>query len=125
MILTDINLVIDAYIVILLILWFESDIVVTIANLFRLTNLFKIPDFINYKLQVDVMATYPQYLYGVKPFWGTKLLTCAICLSFWTSMLGSCITVFILNYDLLFLLLTVPFNYLIVLTSYLIVKKLL
>lgn len=125
MILTDLNIVINAYIVVILILWFESDIITTIANLFRLTKLFKIPDFINYKLQVDVMATYPQYLYNIAPFWGTKLLTCAICLSFWTSLLGSCVTAFVLHYDLFFLLISAPINYLIVLVSYLIVKKLL
>jgi hypothetical protein len=105
----------------ILVIWFESDIVQTVANIFKLNNILKTDEFLKYKLEVDVMSTYPEFLYITRPGYITKLLSCPICLCFWSTL----ISVGLLTLINPICLVLFPINYIFSLTFYLIVRKLL
>lgn len=122
---TDFNIPLICWISFIMIIWFESDIVTTVANLTKTRKLFKIDEFTKYKIDIDVMSTYPNFLYSVYPGYLTKLLSCPICLCFWTTLFS----VYALSnaYGLapMFEYLLFPINYISSLFLYLIIRKLL
>ena len=122
---TDFNIPIICWVTFIMIVWFESDIVVTIANLTNTRNLLKINEFNRYKSEIDVMSTYPEFIYGMYPGYLTKLLSCPICLCFWTTLFSVNLLTFILEYHFVFASMVFPINYIVSLSLYLIVKKLL
>jgi hypothetical protein len=108
-----------------MVVWFESDIVQTISKLTNTRSLLKIPDFEKYKLEVDIMSNYPNFLYEKYPGYLTKLLSCPICLCFWTTLIGVNLLTLSFGYQQWFSLLMLPINYICSLTIYLIIRRLL
>lgn len=123
--LTDFNIPLIFYTTFIMVVWFESDIVQTISKLTNTRSLLKIPDFEKYKLEVDIMSNYPNFLYEKYPGYLTKLLSCPICLCFWTTLLGVNLLTYTLGYQQLFVLLLLPVNYICSLVMYLVIRKLL
>ena len=123
--LTDFNIPLIFYTTFIMVVWFESDIVQTISKLTNTRSLLKIPDFEKYKLEVDIMSNYPNFLYEKYPGYLTKLLSCPICLCFWTTLIGVNLLTYTLGYQQLFVLLLLPVNYICSLFMYLVIRKLL
>jgi hypothetical protein len=121
----DINIPLIFWISFIMVVWFESDIVQTIAKLFNLRTILKVAEFEKYKLEVDIMSTYTDFLYNTRPGYITKLLSCPICLCFWSTLITSNLLVYIVGYQQFFTLYVFPINYICSLTIYLIIKKLL
>jgi hypothetical protein len=123
--LTDLNISVVFYITFMMVVWFESDIVNTIAKLFNLKSILKIYEFEKYKLEVDVMCSYPNFLHEKYPGYITKLLSCPICLCFWSTLIGVNLITYLSDYNQFTSLLLLPINYIYSLTLYLIIRKLL
>lgn len=123
--LTDFNIPLIFYTTFIMIVWFESDIVQTISKLTNTRGLLKLPEFEKYKLEVDIMSTYPNFLYEKYPGYLTKLFSCPICLCFWTTLIGVNVLTFLFGYEQWFSLLMLPINYICSLTIYLVIRKLL
>lgn len=109
----------------LLIIWFESDIVQTFGKLTKTRNFLKLPEFEKYKLEEDIMCNYPNFLYAKYPGYLTKLISCPICLCFWTNLIYLTGYTFYLGYPIYYVVILLPINYVFSLVSYLIIKKLL
>jgi len=122
---TDFNIPLIFYTTFIMVVWFESDIVQTISKLTNTRSLLKISDFEKYKLEVDIMSNYPNFLYEKYPGYLTKLLSCPICLCFWTTLIGVNLLTLLFGYQQWFSLLMLPINYICSLTIYLIIRKLL
>lgn len=122
---TDFNIPMICWVAFVMIVWFESDIVTTIANLTNMRNLLKINEFSKYKLEIDVMSNYPNFLYSMYPGYLTKLLSCPICLCFWCTLFSVNLLTLAFGYHLLFSYVVFPINYIVSLSLYLIVRKLL
>jgi len=122
---TDFNIPMICWVSFILIIWFESDIITTIANLTKSRKLFKIDEFTKYKLEIDVMSNYPNFLYSIYPGYITKLLSCPICLCFWSTLFSVNLLVYAYGYNPIFAYLLFPINYISSLFIYLIIKKLL
>lgn len=123
--LTDFNIPLICWVSFIMVVWFESDIVTTIANLTKTRNLLKINEFSKYKLEVDVMSSYPEFLYSMYPGYLTKLISCPICLCFWSTLVSSNLLIYSFGYPLIYSALLLPINYVCSLTIYLIIRKLL
>jgi len=122
---TDLNVPLFLYVSFVMIVWFESDIVQTIAKIFNLKSILKIEEFNEYKNNVDLMSTYPEFLYNRYPGYITKLLSCPICLCFWSTLFSIPALLYIMDLPYLIGLAMFPINYISSLIIYLIVKKLL
>ncbi len=122
---TDFNIPMMCWVSFIMIVWLESDIVTTIANLTNTRKLFKIDEFTKYKIEIDVMSSYPNFLYSVYPGYLTKLLSCPICLCFWCTLFSVNLLTLSFGYHLLFSYVVFPINYIVSLSLYLIVRKLL
>lgn len=123
--LTDFNIPLICWISFILIIWFESDIVSTIATLTNTRNLLRLPDYEKYKLEEDFGCNYPNFLYQSYPGYLTKLLSCPICLCFWSTLVSSNLLVYLYGYQQVYSLLLLPINYVCSLFIYLVIKKLL
>ncbi len=123
--LTDFNIPLICWVSFIMVVWFESDIVTTIANLTKTRNLLKINEFSKYKLEIDVMSSYPEFLYSMYPGYLTKLISCPICLCFWSTLVSSNLLIYSFGYPLIYSALLLPINYVCSLTIYLIIRKLL
>lgn len=123
--LTDLNIPLICWISFIMVVWFESDIMTTIANLTNTRTLLKINEFSKYKLEIDVMSNYPNFLYGMYPGYLTKLISCPICLCFWSTLISSNLLIYSFGYPLIYSALLFPINYICSLTIYLIIRKLL
>lgn len=109
----------------LLLIWFESDIVQTIGTLTKSRNLLKLPEFEKYKLEEDVMSTYPNFLYANYPGYLTKLISCPICLCFWSNLIYLTSLILYFGYPVEYIFIILPINYIFSLSTYLIIRKLL
>ena len=109
----------------ILIIWFDSDIIQTIAKIFRIEKFLKTKEFIQYKVDIDVLADYPDFLYSKFPGYSTKLISCPICLCFWLTILTSNLYVFTCDMPQWYFIMILPINYVFSLLSYLIIRKLL
>ena len=109
----------------ILLIWFESDIVQTISKLTNTRNLLKIPEFEKYKLEEDVMSNYANFLYTRYPGYFTKLISCPICLCFWSNLISISSFVCYLGYPIEYSIILFPINYIFRLMLYLILRKLL
>lgn len=123
--LTDLNIPLICWISFIMVVWFESDIMTTIANLTNTRTLLKINEFSKYKLEIDVMSNYPNFLYSMYPGYLTKLISCPICLCFWSTLISSNLLIYSFGYPLIYSALLFPINYICSLTIYLIIRKLL
>ena len=67
--LADFNIPLIFWISFMMVVWFESDIIQTIATLTNTRNLLKINEFHKYKMEVDVMSSYSDFLYSMLNFY--------------------------------------------------------
>jgi len=109
----------------ILLIWFESDLMQTLTKLTGTRSLFKILEFEKYKLEEDVMSNYANFLYTKYPGYFTKLISCPICLCFWSTLLLCGFAITYLGYPLYYLLFLLPVNYISSLYLYLKIKNLL
>lgn len=123
--LTDYNVPIIFGVTFILIIWLNSDIVQTISKLTGLSKLFKLNEYLNYKSTVDPMCSYPNFLYSEYPSMITKLLSCVICLCFWTTLISVLMLLFVLGHSMLYVIILLPINYVCSLLLYLLINKLL
>lgn len=114
------NIAIVFYVSFLLILWFLSDIVDTFAKITKTQKILKIEEFKSYKLNTNIMANYPDFLYEVYPGWTTKLLSCPICLCFWSTLISVNLLI-----PIEYRIFVFPVNYVCSLFLYLLIRKLL
>lgn len=122
--LTDINIPLIFSISFILIIWFESDIMQTLTRLTKTQKLFKIFEFEQYKIEEDIMSNYPNFLHTKYTGYLTKLVSCAICLCFWLTLLSLSLIIYKLGYSPIYIILLFPINYVCSLLLYLIIKKL-
>ena len=108
-----------------MVIWLNSDIVQTIAKLTNTRSLFKLDEYQLYKSSVDPISTYPNFLYSEYPGYITKLLSCVICLCFWTTLFSIVALLYTLNYPLHYIVMIMPVNYICSLLLYLLINKLL
>lgn len=111
------------YVSFLMFIWYESDIVVTIAKILNLENKLLINDYKKERLVFPHSYSYADFLYATKPNFVTKLLSCPICLCFWMNVFKSVIFISFLNSYLYTNLLLFPISYLLSLFIYLILKN--
>lgn len=123
--LTDFNIPLICWISFILIIWFESDIVSTIASLTNTRKILRLPDYEKYKLEEDFSCNYPNFLYQTYPGYLTKLLSCPICLCFWLTLFTVNLLIYGFGYSPILSVLLLPINYVSSLSIYLIIKKLL
>ena len=122
---TDLNVPLIFYVSFLLLIWFDSDIVITISKLTSTRNLLRIPEFEKYKIEIDPLSNYSNFLYQNYPGWTTKLLSCPICLCFWSTLFSLTLFLNVVGYPSFYILLLFPINYICSLFLYLILRKLL
>ena len=120
---TDLNIPLICYVSFFLLIWFESDIVTTISKLTSTRNLLRIPNYEKYKIENDPLSSYPNFLYNEYPGWITKLLSCPICLCFWTTLFTTLGLTILVSYPISLFLLIFPINYCASLLLYLIIRK--
>jgi hypothetical protein len=106
-------------------MWFESDIVQTFGKLTKTRYLLKLPEFEKYKLEEDVMSNYANFLYTKYPGYLTKLISCPICLCFWSTLISVLSFILYLGHPIEHSLILLPINYIFSLLLYLIIRKLL
>lgn len=123
--LTDFNIPLICWISFILIIWFESDIVSTIASLTNTRKILRLPDYEKYKLEEDLSCNYPNFLYQTYPGYLTKLLSCPICLCFWLTLFTVNLLIYGFGYSPILSVLLLPINYVSSLSIYLVIKKLL
>jgi hypothetical protein len=119
------NIPLICWITFFLTIWFETDIVTTIGNLTHTRKLLRIPEYEKYKLEEDLSCSYPNFLYEKYTGYLTKLLSCPICLCFWSTLITVNALTYKLGYSQLWMFLLFPVNYISSLVLYLIIKKLL
>lgn len=119
------NLSIICFVSFFLLIWFESDIIQTLGKLTNTRNLLKLPEFEKYKLEEDIMCNYANFLHIKYPGYLTKLLSCPICLCFWTNLLILSSLIFYIGYPYQYLVILIPINYIFSLLLYLIIRRLL
>lgn len=123
--LTDFNIPLICFISFILLIWFESDIVSTIASLTNTRKILRLPDYEKYRLEEDLSCNYPNFLYQTYPGYLTKLLSCPICLCFWLTLFTVNLLIYGFGYSPILSVLLLPINYVSSLSIYLIIKKLL
>jgi hypothetical protein len=103
----------------ILFIWFESDIIITLINIFKLYKKLFIEEYKKERLEIFEKLHYLDFLHVRKANFFTKLISCPICLCFWLTFIQS-----LLRYDSLKLCIFMfGFNYFINLIVYLLVKK--
>ena len=103
----------------ILFIWFESDVIVTLINIFKLDKKLFLEEYKKEKLAISEELHYLDFLHVRKANFFTKLISCPICLCFWLTLIQS-----LLKYDSLKLcILMFGLNYFINLVVYLLVKK--
>ena len=70
----------------ILIIWFHSSIVDTLSKIKLFARLFRYDGYIKYKANIDVFASYPEFLGSEYPKWIGKLANCTVCLTFWMTL---------------------------------------
>ncbi len=104
----------------ILFIWFESDIIITLINIFKLDKKLFIEEYKKERLEISEKLHYLDFLHVRKANFFIKLISCPICLCFWLTV-AQCVlkynslTEFVFAFGL---------NYFINLTIYLLVKKL-
>jgi len=104
----------------ILFIWFESDILFTLAKLFRLHDKLSIKDYEKQRLEFEGKFSFIDFIYMKKTNMFTKLLSCPICMCFWLTLLYS----FIIYNNIIFASYMFAFHYFLNLSIYLLVKKL-
>ena len=103
----------------ILFIWFESDVIVTLINIFKLEKKLFLEEYKKERLEISEKLHYLDFLHVRKANFFTKLISCPICLCFWLTLIQS-----LLKYDSLKLcILMFGLNYFINLAVYLLVKK--
>jgi hypothetical protein len=71
----------------ILFLWFETDGFIEYAKLFRLSKIFKIDKFKEYKEESNPRISYLDYIRQKHNCFLSRLFTCTPCLNFWIVLL--------------------------------------
>lgn len=104
----------------ILFIWFESDIIVTLINIFKLDKKLFIEEYKKERLEISDKLHYLDFLHVRKANFFTKLISCPICLCFWLTLIQS-----LLKYQNLHMCVYMfGINYIINLVVYLFIKKL-
>jgi hypothetical protein len=111
------------YVSFLMFIWYESDIVVTIAKILNLENKLLINDYKKERLVFPHSYSYADFLYATKPNFVTKLLSCPICLCFWMTVFKAVVFTMFFKDVIYMNVLLFPISYLLSLFIYLILKK--
>lgn len=119
------NLFVICFVSFTLLLLNCSTIIETFAKITNLRRLFKIDNFYAYKREIDLSASYSEFLYNKYPNYLTELFSCNICLCFWINLMVVFIVNFLVFHYVLTTLLIVPITYIFSLLLFLIIKKLL
>lgn len=113
------------FLVFILLLWNCSSIVETFAEITHTKNIFNIDKFHDYRAKYNVFMSYPNFLYEYKPCFITELLSCNICLTFWSNILSLPVVLYIFPHEFLWSnLYLFPINYVITILLLLITKNL-
>ena len=75
-----------AFIVTVLVLWFETDVVVEYINYFHLGGIIDVDKYDDYELD-GKCRNYPEYLLVKYPSFYTKLISCPHCIGFWLTII--------------------------------------
>ena len=115
------------YIIFFLIIWFDGDITNILSRCSILRKLFRRSEYEKFKLEEDVMASYPEFLNYKYPSFMTKLLSCPICLTFWLTLILNSLGFYYLSRETWLTEFTIsfPIYYFVNLLLHLIIKKLL
>jgi hypothetical protein len=70
-----------------LIIWFRTEAVKEYFELFNMTHLFKLNEFIDYKKNINSSVDYPDFLLSKYNNFLTRLLSCPFCLNFWFNLI--------------------------------------
>jgi hypothetical protein len=70
------------YVIFLLFIWFNTDAFISYSKLFRLSKLFKIDKWEQYRM-INPKMDYISYIRNKHTNFFTKLITCKTCLTFW------------------------------------------
>lgn len=70
------------YVIFLLFIWFNTDAFISYSKLFRLSKLFKINSWEEYRM-INPKMNYLNYIRNKHTNFFTKLVTCKPCLTFW------------------------------------------
>ena len=70
------------YVIFLLFIWFNTDAFISYSKLFRLSKLFKIDMWEQYRM-INPKMDYISYIRNKHTNFFTKLITCKPCLTFW------------------------------------------
>ena len=122
---TDINVPIICFVSFFLLVWFQTDLIETLATLTRLRSAFMLPEFEKHKLEKDAFCNYPSFLHEKYNNFLTKLISCEICSCFWLTLFGLGFLTLWLDLTWSFLMILFPINYITSLLLYLIIRKLL
>lgn len=76
------------YVIFLLFIWFDTDAFISYSKIFRLSKLFKIDKWEEYRM-INPKMDYLNYIRNKHANFFTKLITCKPCLTFWL-VLTSC-----------------------------------
>lgn len=71
-----------------LFIWFHTTAFIEYMKLFKLTNLFRINKYIDYK-NINPEISYIDFLAIKNPNFFTKLFSCPYCLNFWLTLLST------------------------------------
>jgi hypothetical protein len=77
-----------AFINFFLFIWFHTTAFIEYMKLFRLTNLFRINKYIDYK-NINPSISYIDFLSIKNPNFLTKLFSCPYCLNFWLTLFST------------------------------------
>jgi hypothetical protein len=120
----EISLTLAGWVVFILIMWYEGDVTDILSRSKLLHRLFNRDEYDHHKQNIDVMATYPEFLNHTYPGFFTKLISCSLCLTFWLTLISQGGLYFLtgMSMNVIFML---PISYIVTLASYLSIKKLL
>ncbi len=102
------------YIIFFMFIWFKTDFFIEYSKLLRLSKLFKIDNWYDYK-NINYKIEYLEFIRIKYPSFFTKIITCEYCLLFWI-VLVSCL--FMKN------LIYIPFLYVVSILIYKLLWKL-
>jgi len=78
--------ILSSFIVVVFLMWFNSDFVVEYGKLFGLKKLLRVEDYKEAQRNTPVPLAYPLFLKMKYDNFFIKLITCPICLSVWLSI---------------------------------------
>jgi hypothetical protein len=91
------------YVIFLLFIWFNTDAFISYSKLFRLSKVFKIHKWEEYRM-INPKIEYFSYIRNKHTNFLTKLITCKPCLAFWIVLVSCIIFNNIIYYPIIYML---------------------